>query len=161
MASQQKYAPFFDLETYFNQEITRLEQQQIRLKKRISLGDKTEEKILTEYDLSDELTFFLDANINKTAWLDQYTVDSIFVQKTLSGLRYLAKNEDLKIKKVTIDFENQTVAQIEIIKRNPTIIADAEQQLKYQPKTGYSIEHLQEIRLGKPQVLKIEVDFLP
>ena len=60
-----------------------------------------------------------------------------------------------------IDFTNEVVSAIQIIKRNPTIIADAEQILKYNPSVGYSIEHRQELRLGTPQDLKIEVVFLP
>ena len=59
---------FFDLPTFFEEEINSLQQQVTALEKTATINGKTEKLRLEAYDLAEELTIFINSNINKSTW---------------------------------------------------------------------------------------------
>ena len=151
--------PFFDLKTFFIQERSKLEDIKKVIKK-ASVDGIIEEKTVDSIDLEKELALFVDSDINRIAWLDKYKVDSLFNNNKLSQVNYLAKDDQLKTKQLTVHFNNNTVDSINIIRRITSLVAKLEQHLKYVPSKGYSIESRQETSLSSVHVLELDVQFV-
>lgn len=152
-------ARFFDLKAYFQQEAKTLSAQQPEVIKRLEIDGKTEEQQPKNLDFNDELRLFTDADINRPAWLDKYSVDSLLDNGHLKRLSYKALEEDLKTRELQIDFQNDKVSEIHILKKFDTAIASTEQKLDYYPGKGYSINNRQKTVMQDPQLFKVEVLF--
>jgi uncharacterized protein YxeA len=150
---------FFDLKTFFKQE----QEQSKNIKKIIkkaTIDGFVEEKTMDSFDLEKELALFIDSDINKVAWLDKYTVDSLFNNNLLTRITYIAKEEELKTDLLTIHFDKGLVDSIDIIRKTSSLAAKLEQHLKYIPTKGYSIESLQKTSISAAHVLELDVQFV-
>lgn len=151
---------FFDLKTYFEKEYPRLEQVKKVVKKAVVDGVE-EQKTVDAINFKEELALFVDSDINKISWLDRYVVDSLFADQQLQQLTYQAKDVNLKTNRLVVSFQNEKVSKIEIFRKTESIAATLEQQLIYQPDSGYSIESKQQTSFSKPYVLALDVQFVP
>ena len=151
---------FFDLKGYFEKEAERLNAAQPRLKKTVAVNGKSEEKTLTEQDYEKELAVFLNADINRPAWLDQYQIDSTLTTGRLQSIRYRATSPKLQVQEIRIAFDQGKVSEIIIDKKADNIVAGSTQHLEYRPETGYQIRSLQETAIAKGKELSISVRFL-
>jgi len=153
---------FFDLPAFFESELELLQKKKTALKK-ISYNSKVEEKQFPSDSLNfkAELKAFIDSDINRSSWLDKYSVDSILnTNGELVELNYKTDDKKLKTKSVNIKFSNQDVDQIEIQNQSGSFFSSSEQRLVYQTKKGYTIDNLQKIILFSDRVLKVQVSFL-
>lgn len=151
---------FFDLKAYFESETQRLTNGN-RVKKIVAVGNKKEERVLDSINYRQELGIFSTSDINRPAWAGRYKTDSIFNDnKELIRLDYTANDEKLKTRKISIDFEEQTVVGVFIENNTTSSIASSRQTLTYRPTTGYIIESHQNAALTDDQVFLIEVQFL-
>ncbi len=157
--SEQMDQPFFNIKSFLDAEILRVSS--IGTFRKITMvNGLTEEKGLDSLDLKSELSLFYDVDINRPAWIGKYSVDSTFnVDKQLTRLHYLAKDEDLGIRSLTIEFQNDAVERLEAIKVSSSALAKSNQKLSYSPATGFIIESTQGIRFTSDNVYKIEVRF--
>jgi len=131
--------------------------------KKISYNSKVEEKQFPSDSLNfkEELKAFIDSDINRSSWLDKYSVDSTLnTNGELAELNYRTTNEKLKTKSVNIKFANQQVDQIEIQNQTGSFFSSSEQHLVYQTNKGYTIDSQQKIILFSDRVLKVQVLFL-
>ncbi len=151
---------FFDLAGYFQAQIDLLQAEQPRVEKRIVLNEEEEGKTVEQLDYQKELLVFLKADINRPAWRDQYTIDSIMVNDQLGQLRYIAQNEDLKTRRLIITFEGTEVSKVEIDNYTTSAIANLDQSLIYDPLIGYTIHSKENVQLASAQDLLVEVRFL-
>lgn len=150
---------FFDLSAYFAQEIESLTQQ-TEVKKSVSINGQEEEKVIKKPDFSQELSVFIKSDINRTAWIDKYQVDSIFnEQKELTQLTYSALEEKLRTRKVEIFFNKKQVKKVNIVNTTTNIIAQTEQILTYLPKKSYSIRSIQNVLFSTSRILEVNVNF--
>lgn len=154
-----KLMPFFDLETFFEKEIEILKSTK-KVEKTAMINGETETKTLKDLDFSQELAIFTQSNINKTAWLDKYAIDSVYnAQKQLVQLNYTAKEERLRTREVIISFENKEITKVEVQNATKNIIAQSQQNLVYVPKKGYTIKSEQDIVFSEPREMVVEVMF--
>lgn len=151
--------PFFDMQTYFKEEINRLNELQPPVKKTVAINQATETNEISTIDYEKELKVFSSSDINKMAWFDKYKIDSLFENSQLKGVIYKSLDENLKTKKVSISFQDDEVSQIEIENKTKSFIAASDQKLIYAPSSGYSILTSQEMSIGKDKEIKIEVNF--
>lgn len=152
---------FFDLSDYFEAESQRLTQAGLRIKKQITTGGETEEKIVQTLDFEKELSVFSKSNINKVALLDKYRVDSTLTPSNeLAQLVYIAQDKKLKTKKLLLDFENGVVKNVQIQNASGSALAEFEQELSYQPDKGYTIASRQDILFFEDKTMKVEATFL-
>lgn len=151
--------PYFDLKSYFAGQISALEARSPAVRKRIKVNGKTEEKDLRDADFAGELSIFQRYDINKPAWIDQYQIDSLFEGGQLTGIRYTAKKDDLKIRKVEVDFAGDTVQEVSIFNEVRSTTMNVSQELHYRAGKAYSIVNLQKLAFSKEKRVAISADF--
>ncbi len=152
--------PFFDLKGFFRQEINQLDSLQPRLRKTVRLDGSEETKILDTLDYDSELQVFLDSDINRIAWIDRYSTDSIRRARRLQRLVYRAKSEDLKTKLLAITFDSAGEVDLIRVRNNadsPTY--QLEQRLRYKVDSGFVIQTRQEITLSPAKKMYVGVAF--
>ncbi len=160
MPDKEVASTFFDLKTFFKQEIAQLSDVK-RFKKTVSINGVKEDKQLTKFNLEAELVIFTNSDINRPAWSDKYRVDSIFnKKKELVQLKYSVLDEKLKTQNLTINYKNNSVASIEIVKNLDNAIATAHQTLTYTVGRGYSIQSHQSLSFSETKNIFIEVEYL-
>lgn len=154
---QKKY---FDLQAYFNGEIKRIESVG-QVKKIATVDGVREEHLLDHVNFDQELKIFSNADINRPAWSDKYSIDSVYNEKKeLVSLVYKTKDEDLRTKQIVVDFDAGHVSRIQIENTSNSAIADTRQLLTYVPKSGYTIESGQSVTFSEDNTFLVEVQFL-
>ncbi|MEM6967680.1 MAG: hypothetical protein AAF573_23160, partial [Bacteroidota bacterium] len=126
----------------------------------VSINGETDERILSSFDLEKDFTIFKNANINRIAWLDKYTVDSTWNDTQLVKVRYEATDEKLKTRSMELNFKANVLSSISIKNNSTNQVNSISQHLQYFVGKGYSIESFQETTLSGTQDLKIEVEYL-
>ncbi|MEM8908368.1 MAG: hypothetical protein AAGD05_11025 [Bacteroidota bacterium] len=127
-------APFFDLKAFFSKQQS--QHQQIKsFRKAVQLDGKTEEQVLDDLDVDAELKLFTNSDINKTAWLDKYEVDSLFDQQGhLHHLQYRAKEQQLKTRLLSVAFDNGgAVDSLMIQNASSGLVVQSKETLYYLP----------------------------
>jgi len=153
-------ASFFDLKDFFDKEINSLSSIK-GIKKTVLVDGVEEEQERTTFNLEEELASFIDADINRPAWLDQYRVDSVLnSQEQLQELQYEALKPTLKTKKITITFEKGVVTRITIKRGLSNMAATSVQELIYYTGKGYSIKKDQSLVFSTPTAMSMEVEYL-
>lgn len=152
--------PFFSLTLFMDSEIERLEQLNPTLKKEISFNGQIEERELEEVDFTEELAIFRKADINRPAWLDLYTVDSVFTDGRLRELHYQTNDPELRTQQLSVYQDaNQAVTKIEIKGLSSTVLSNGERYLTYEPSKGYEIRTLQQSRAAETVEIRITSTF--
>ena len=159
-ASEERPQVFFDLQSYFNGEIERLNEQKSTVQKNITLQGKQETIAKAKVDFKKELQIFLNSDINKLAWQDKYQVDSTIKNGQLTSLRYSAIDTTLRTKLLEINYQNGAVQQIQVVNSGKSIVAETHQSLSYEPQKGYSIDNEQKTLFSDGQKLQLKVEFL-
>ena len=149
---------FFDVKTYFKTEIERLQRDVRQVKKTVIVNGKAEEKILDNVVFADELAPFVNSDINRPAWLDQYNA-----LKINGDQRYeLKKDKQLKTKLLSVHFadEAERPLSIYVLNSESSAVTDYTQELKYNALEGYSIESRQKTALSGEEAVVVKVTFL-
>jgi len=152
--------PFFDLRTYFNQQVERLQETQPPVEKTVSFESDTLKTQLDSLDYGRELEVFLNADINRAAWWDKYRIDSVEEAGQLRKIQYTATDASLRVDTLSVFFQEEKVSRIEVQTSSEGFTADREQRLLYDPEQGYRIETKQDIAFSEPREMMIEVEFL-
>jgi hypothetical protein len=152
---------YFSLKDYFNTEAARLKQENVLVKKTVILNDKAETKNLKIEDWNNELLTFSDADINKSAFVGKYSIDSVFKEGKLTSVSYIANENKLKTKSITLHFSDteSTPTSIDISLETKNTLYHSTQQLHYESKVGYSVMGTQEIRVLKKDEFQVKVSF--
>ncbi len=151
---------YFDLKGYFDSEVQRLAKFQ-KVKKTATVDGQQEERTIDSLNFEEELKIFSNADINRAAWSDKYEIDSVFnQQQQLVQLNYTSKDEDLRTKKISIDFEANAVSKVFIENSTSSAVADTKQLLTYEPEVGYTIESHQKVSFTDDNTFLVEVRFL-
>lgn len=128
---------FFDIKSFFIQEIERLKQIKT-IEKTITLnGQKEVQTVVPNFKI--ELSEFLNSDINKVSWKDKY--DEI---KKDTYISYSSLDESLEIKTVEIFHDiKQKVKKIRIIKEVNNLLYTSHKELLYDvEKEYYSIKNI-------------------
>jgi hypothetical protein len=157
-AEQVELAPFFDLKGYIDTEVERLATEVPRADKQITFNGQTESHDTMALDYADELAIFRNSDINRPAWLEKYTVDSIRASGQLT-VDYLALDTSLAVRKLRVVEAAESVVRIEIDRQTGTVLSDGRQHLRYEPAVGYLIDSYQDRRFGESLDTRIEVRF--
>lgn len=139
---------FFELGTYMEGQIAALQSAQPKAFKVITFNGKSEEKQLDKLDYERELALFVQADINKPAWIGKYSIDSTFKQAELESLQYKAIDEALPTRHIRIDFAQNQVSRVVVREKLKSVLADTDRELIYLPKEGYQINSTQTGQAG-------------
>jgi len=152
---------FFDLPLFFQQEIAELKELEISgIHKEIVINDKREIQEVHTVELEKELAIFINADINRLAWKDQYQVDSVFNQQELEAIHYTGLKENLKTKKLSVYLKEGQVTQLQIRKGLSNMAAESFQELTYYSRKGYAIINKQSLVFSEEQHIEMKVDYI-
>ncbi|WP_423146301.1 hypothetical protein [Rubrolithibacter danxiaensis] len=142
---QDKTAPkyYFDLKSFFDKEAENLNRISPLVLKKVQKNQQSEEKKIKISNWKNELELFKTSDLNKPAWKNSYTV-----QKQESKLIYLAKDPELRTRKVQIEFtEKGSVKNITINNEVNNSLYSSKEELIYYPDSLYRIVKEQTVRV--------------
>ena len=150
--------PFFNLQAFVDAEVERLEANVPRADKSITFNEEVESHEAMELDYEDELAVFRNADINRPAWLEKYSIDSTRGGSRLQ-VEYVALDTTLAVRSMRVIQEGEQVVRIEVESQTGTVLSDGRRFLRYEPATGYLIDSYQDRRFGGNLDTRIEVRF--
>jgi hypothetical protein len=146
---------FFDLSGFIEAERERLNAENISITKKVSVGEKSEEKQLEAADFTKDLELFRRAGINKPAWVDKYRIEAAGNDTT-----YIATDSSLQTQLLQVlRDENNQVERIEIKRSSGNVLSSGLQELTYRPAFGYRIYAQQISDLVGSAEVRVEVTF--
>lgn len=149
---------FFDMKAYFAAEIKSLSQRR-NITKTTQINGQEETHTFDTLDFSRELAVFVESDINRIAWLDQYEVDStLTAQGALAGITYQALKPELKTQKLQIQFEQNQPSYIQVNRLMENALMNAAMQMEYRPGKGYRIQSNQKLRISEEREMVVEVN---
>lgn len=151
---------FFDLEEYFKRQSDELSQMDVRIEKLMINNKDTQRVFLDNVSWGEEFAPFTHNDINKPAWKDSYSKDTIFDNGKIKSINYKSSDKNLAVKQIQIYFQNNKVEHIFIENSKKNYVYNSAQVLSYSPASGYIIEGEQDIILGKDLHYKIIVNFI-
>jgi hypothetical protein len=148
--TQNRQINYFDLQTYFKDKAVEFSKSNPEITKEIMVNKDTEKKKLKIDNWKEELSLFINSDINKIALKNSYGKDS-----TASRVIYTAKDSDLKTRKITVQFDGQNqVQQILIDNVIDNLLFHGTEELLYIPSQLYQIKKHQKVRfLGEKNYL--------
>lgn len=151
---QKREIYYFDLQTFFEDEIVRLNKANVKVIKTVWHNNQSENKQLKINNWASELSLFTESDINKTAFEYSYHKDS-----TATKIGYTAKNKNLKTQRITIYLQNQKPTFINIINQQSNYLFKSWENLKYYPQKAYEIEKKQKLLFWDAEVYKVKGEF--
>jgi hypothetical protein len=133
---------YFDIKQYFAGEIKRLTGLNKPVEKSVGQNGAIENKKVTINNWGQELDLFAEADINRPAWKNSYTI-----QDNDGLLVYRAKYPELKMREMVIKKDGEKVKWILIFNKTKNILYQTTEKLSYFPDSLYDIEKDQKVRL--------------
>lgn len=126
----------------------------ISLTKILSLNGETDTLYIVQPNFTSELDVFIKSDINRTSLSDKYSVDSLVSSGRLYKIIYIAKDEKVNTRKLSIQFDSQNkVERIDIRLFNGSPITKNVQHLIYRPNIGYIIKDEQYFMGNKDEIM--------
>lgn len=139
---------------FMKEEKKRMVNDKISLSKILSLNGETDTLYLVQPDFESELDVFIKSDINRPAFSDKYSVDSIFSSGKLYKITYTAKIDKVKTRKLRVQFDGQNkVVLVDIRLINGSPINKNVQHLIYRPNLGYIIKDEQYFMGNKDEIM--------
>jgi len=143
--------PYFDLKQFITQKATDLTNNQIKSNKTVTFEGESETKE-TQPNWKDEWKVFTDSDINKTAYIGKYQIDSSDYE-----VKYTALDEDLKTQELTILRNNNEVKKILVLNKTKNVLYQSTEELIFDVATKqYGIIRNQKIIFGDSKVVSIK-----
>ena len=133
---------YFDLKGYFSNLATTLNQENPEINKTVSKNDLKENKRIKIPNWNEELALFIEADINKPAWKDSYTIDS-----SATKITYKSNDADLKTQKIEISLSNGKPTRIHIETSADNLLYQTKENLDFYPDSLYRIQKKQNVIL--------------
>ena len=148
--------PFFDLSGYIDRQVDSLQTAGTVVTKSITLNGTSETREITDLNFANDLRVFREADINKPAWVDKYTVE-----READGNRvvrtYVAVDSSMQTRRLRVVTMADDPVLIEIYRKTGTVLSDGRHQMTYEPTSGYEMVSRQINRFGEDLDADIEV----
>lgn len=133
---------YFDLKNYFEKEADRLNKLNQAIEKTVAINEVNEKKRLKIENFRNELSAFINSDINKASWRGSFTV-----KKEANSVIYTTNNKKIPVKELKISYKNNKPKAIQIIVSTSNILYHSIDTLNYFPDSLYEIKKTQKIRL--------------
>ncbi len=132
--------PYFDVKGFIEGEIERLQKEQPTIEKVITTDGVTEKQVITDIDWEDELSSFLELDINKPSWRNSYTADTSKTDNTFK-ITYTTELEDHPVYMLEVTLDRKTGECIGIWGGHSAenFVYESTQSLNYTKGEEYSI----------------------
>lgn len=145
---------FFDIKGFFRADSLRLAKLDPLVNKTVVHNQVAETKKVHISNWGNELSLFIESDINKPAWKASYS------SETENGLLiYRSKDPALKTQEVVIKKENDRVKWILIFNHTKNILYETNEKLSYFPDSLYLIQKSQRVRLLGKDTYRISGSF--
>jgi hypothetical protein len=146
---------YFDLKGLIDKQIKTLNTQKPVVQKIVVIADSSENQSVKAIDWSKELELFMQADLNKPAFIQSYQVDS-----SSMGVKYtLKESEKLPVKYLNISRSGEDGIIVEALINNDNYLYETERHLKLSIKnselTNYQIDGFQKIVFGNKKTFRI------
>ncbi len=150
---------YFDLAQFVKMQMAEMESHSQACRKTVRINGAIEEKSIASNEFEQELQVFVDADINKPAWSDKYSIDSLTTGGILKMVKYLATDSMMKTRELVVSFDsnNNTVSQIYVRRVVKSVIADTYNDMYLWPGKGYEIKTVQSVALSDTSRLEVKV----
>lgn len=148
---------YFDLKGFSASIITELEIKKPEVTKVWQIGNQKETKSTKDIDWGKELSLFVDADLNKSAFVNSYSIN-----ETPKGVNYKLKPaESLLVKSMAVeDLEEKNSKLIRIETSTSNYLFKTNSKIMMKTKNGklheYSVYSIQKLFLSKPDTSSIE-----
>jgi hypothetical protein len=139
--------PFFDLSGYIDHQVDSLREARPTVTKTIVLNGQREEQRRDDVDFAADLRIFREADINRPAWLDKYTVTEMTDGNRTTEI-YAARDSSLQTRELQVTKRDGEVEQVTVFRRTGTVLSDGDHHMRYRPESGYRLRSEQINRFG-------------
>ncbi len=157
--SREKF--YFDLESVVKQDIDTNTTNHLSENKTVIINGRKETKKIDTVDWKLELQPIADADINRAAWKGKFLADTLDVgvagRKTI---QYRALSADIPVQSMRVDFENNQVYRVSILKKINSMLFTSIQYMDYYPRKGFIIRSEQKAFIINSLQTEIAVDFV-
>ncbi|MCP9756250.1 hypothetical protein EGI26_13890 [Lacihabitans sp. CCS-44] len=148
---------YFDLKEFSESLILSLENQKPEVLKTWQIGKQKETKTTKDIEWTKELSLFVEADLNKSAFVNSY---EIFENKGIISYK-LKKSESLPVKKMTIEkLKEKDSKEISVEISTSNYLFKNASEIKMKIKNGklqaYSVFSIQKLFLSKPDTSFVE-----
>ena len=150
---------YFDIPLFFKKESERLTSERKYLKKVIIKDKIREEKIIQEPEWEQELSAFMQIDVNKPAFINTYRKDTLMLSENSYEVRYTAIETPLTIPLISLIFENSSCIFVSVKKDNSNKLFSSVQELQYNKETGFFISGKLDVRYFYKTEYQIESIF--
>ncbi len=154
-AALESSRPFFDLETYIDQELASLARQGKVATKRVRINGEEETQRLVAIDFEKDLRAFRKAAINRPAWRDKYRVSREGQEEVYQALDSSLQTQSLRI----LRNEAGDPIAIHIMGKSGSVLSRETKELHYEPGKGYRISSRRNSQLIGDADVDIQVVF--
>ena len=148
--------PFFDLSGYIDHEVDSLSKAGTVVTKTITLNGTTETREISDLNFANDLKVFREADINKPAWVDKYTVERKEEGDRVTRT-YIAVDSSMQTRRLEVVTRANEPVRIEIFRKTGTVLSDGRHRMTYDPVSGYGMVSRQVNRFGEDLNADIEV----
>lgn len=154
-SAEMKVKKYYDLKGMVERQINALKLEKPKVQKSISINKIVENQTVDSLDWSKELEFFMQADLNKPAFVSSYRVDS-----SSMGIKYFLKEtEKLPVKFLEVNRMGEEGVDIRALISNNNYLYDTERNLKLSLQKGqltdYQIDGFQKVVFGKKKMFKV------
>jgi hypothetical protein len=154
-SAEMKVKKYYDLKGLVERQIEALKTEKPKVQKNILVNESTENQTVDSLDWSKELEFFIQADLNKPAFVSSYRVDS----SSMSVKYFLKETEKLPVKFLEVNRMGEDGVEIRALVSNSNYLYDTERNLKLSLKQGqlidYQIDGFQKVVFGKKKMFKV------
>lgn len=138
-----------------------MNQQQCSAYKTVIIKDNVESIQQDSIDWKKELRPIAMADINKTAWISYFDVDTIPVSNGAYIVKYTTQSARIPIKLLEVQFDSlQQPIKVNIFRSSKNIFFESSQKIEYQPGIGFKAEGTQNVLFLKNQNFNIDSKFI-
>ena len=147
--------PFFDLTGFIAATVR--DSQTMDVKKSVLVDRLTETKSIDSYKIWQDIKQFDAYDINRPALFDKYHIDSI-IQGNLKEISYHPTEEDLKVRLLRVQYDQNRVTKIVIKTVFNSFLEDVFLDIEWVPQDGYEIHRSSDKLLGSTtsQVISVQ-----
>jgi hypothetical protein len=154
-SAEVKIKKYYDLKGLVERQIETLKSEKPKIQKNILVNESSENQTVDSLDWSKELEFFIQADLNKPAFVSSYRVDS----SSMSVKYFLKETEKLPVKFLELNRMGEDGVEIRALVSNNNYLYNTERNLKLSLKNGqlvdYHIDGFQKIVFGEKKMFKI------
>jgi hypothetical protein len=159
-SAEMEVKKYYDLKGLVERQIKALKLEKPKIKKSISMNETLENQTIDSLDWSQELDFFIQADLNKPAFVSSYRTDS----STMGVKYFLKETENLPVKFLEINRLGEDGIEIRALVNSHNYLYDTERNLKLSIKQGqlldYQINGFQKVVFGEKKNFKIRGEVL-